>query len=183
MFEKIGTVMRILRESRKLKQKDLAARVGAHIGSVSRWESDQTRPSIERLDEVMEDLGVSIEEFCHTLAHVNGVDAPELGIPEMEIERPEEYLLAQTLMRAARGESASQWLREMEDTAKRMRRVATWATHNPPEGQTRPGRPRTKPPRYMPPVPAAKAAAAPEVEPEEPDVEAGEGEEPESETA
>lgn len=61
--QSLGASLRRVRESRGVSQKTLAAKIGVSIPTISMWESDHRRPSIERLAKIGEILNASAEEF------------------------------------------------------------------------------------------------------------------------
>jgi len=63
MNEDIGSRLRILREQRNLSQRELAKRIGATNGLISRIERNQTSPTVSTLKRLMEGLELSVADF------------------------------------------------------------------------------------------------------------------------
>lgn len=61
--QSLGASLRRVRESRGVSQKTLAAKMGVSVPTISMWESDHRRPSIERLAKICEILNASAEDF------------------------------------------------------------------------------------------------------------------------
>lgn len=81
----LGASLRRVRESRGVSQKTLAAKMGVSIPTISMWEGDHRRPSIERLAKICEILNASAEDL------LAGVGSNELS-----------HLLSQTREQIAR---------------------------------------------------------------------------------
>lgn len=60
MEHRIGKNIRFYRELRQMKGKDLAARIGCSMGTLSHIEKGTRQPSIEMLYKVADALGVSV---------------------------------------------------------------------------------------------------------------------------
>ena len=58
-----GGTIRILREKRKLTQKELAEIIHVSDKTISKWETDKGLPDISMIDELARALGVSIAEL------------------------------------------------------------------------------------------------------------------------
>lgn len=154
MFEKIGQALRLLRKARGLQQKELAAAVGAHFATVSRWEAGETAPGLERLDQILEAMGVTPRELAAAIEQVEGIPAPAEEAPMLDLDDPEDTLLEEMLVRSARGDDTTQWLEEVEKAAQRLRRVRGLAErrahpaprpepHEEPSSHDTPERPAT----------------------------------------
>jgi transcriptional regulator with XRE-family HTH domain len=57
----IGAVLKRLREKAGLSQRDLAARLGIHQPAVARWEAGGVRLPINRIEEIVAELGYGVE--------------------------------------------------------------------------------------------------------------------------
>ena len=59
----LGKRISILRHERKLKQEELAEKLGVSPQAISKWENDQTCPDISLLPHLAKILGVSVDEL------------------------------------------------------------------------------------------------------------------------
>lgn len=71
----LGTLLRTARENASLTQKAVASRFGISRVSVSQWESDDTRPDVDKLTDIAEMYGV---DAATLLAAYNTNDIPVL---------------------------------------------------------------------------------------------------------
>ena len=92
MSADIGRRIKEIREERNLTQEDLANRLGTYPQSIWRYESGARTPSVRRLEEIAEALGVSAgdlfpqkTEADRWRAHVAGLDEEELSILRDEL--------------------------------------------------------------------------------------------------
>jgi len=60
----LGDNIRILRERRGMKPKDIAKHVGVSVQSVSQWENGRTQPSLTSREKLCELFGISLEELA-----------------------------------------------------------------------------------------------------------------------
>jgi len=100
---RIGRTLRLLRESRKLSQKEVAERAGIGKSQLSKYEKDREVPKLDSLERVLDVLGgvelpgfftiASFIDRCVTEMGSGGgnlaalilpLAIPRLGFPEME---------------------------------------------------------------------------------------------------
>ena len=127
MFENIGPALRLLRKQRGLQQKQVAEAVGTHFATVSRWESGETTPSLERLGRALKVLEVTPRELAVAIEQTHGIAPPEAERPAPALDNPGEALLEEMLVRTARGDDTSEWLLRVERAAEKLRRVHGFA--------------------------------------------------------
>src|SRR5262245_3921336 len=63
MNKLLGARIRQARKSEKLSQSQLAAKIGAHVTSVSDWERGQNAPSARHLLSIAQATGTKIDHF------------------------------------------------------------------------------------------------------------------------
>ncbi|USK48852.1 helix-turn-helix domain-containing protein [Bacillus sp. CMF12] len=63
MYGNTGTNLRILRMTRNLTQKDVAATLGFHCSTICYWELNKGFPKKDHLEKIAEFYGVSVEEI------------------------------------------------------------------------------------------------------------------------
>jgi transcriptional regulator with XRE-family HTH domain len=63
IYQRIGERIRRARQRARLTQPQLAQLLGVSKGIISRWESGQARPSLDRLEPLAKLLGVSLEKM------------------------------------------------------------------------------------------------------------------------
>lgn len=122
----LSKALRLLRESRRLSQAELARRVGIDRATMNRYEGGSIRPGVERLAHILEvlevswsDLGEALEEVRRTEREGN-VPSPESLI--LETSTPDDELIAAYLAAAAQGKAD-----EFVDAAiRKTRRLVRW---------------------------------------------------------
>lgn len=71
----VGGLIRDLRKSAKMSQRDLAAAIGVSVGHMSQLESGKSEPTISALEKIADRFGVRVSWFFDEMA--NAVDAGE----------------------------------------------------------------------------------------------------------
>lgn len=61
----VGKNIRKYRETKKMTQDDLAAKIDVTRQAISNWETEKTQPDIETLQKIAQILEVSIEEIIY----------------------------------------------------------------------------------------------------------------------
>lgn len=61
--EKVKIKIEKLRKENRLTQEELAARLGVTQGAVSQWEKGTAAPSIDKLPQMAEILGCTVDEL------------------------------------------------------------------------------------------------------------------------
>ena len=86
-LEHLGQALWLLRQERRLRQKDLAERAGLTPSLVSAYENDKVQPSIESLERVLEGLGADRFDLLNALEAAAG--RPRRDFPPRKTgERP-----------------------------------------------------------------------------------------------
>jgi transcriptional regulator with XRE-family HTH domain len=65
----IGSNLKVLRESLKLSQADLARMMSCSVQTVSNWESERRLPGIRTIDRLAETLGTTVN-YLYGVSHV-----------------------------------------------------------------------------------------------------------------
>ncbi|MHB2029810.1 MAG: helix-turn-helix domain-containing protein [Acidimicrobiales bacterium] len=73
-----GAVLKTLRERAGLTQRELAERLGIHQPAVARWEAGRVRIPVNRLEEIVAELGYGLE---YSLRAIPLADAITDGVP------------------------------------------------------------------------------------------------------
>ncbi len=94
----LGSTLVRLRYEKKLRQKELAAKLGVHPRHVSRWETDKVRPRSKMLERIAEALEVPLSVLLlqDGSATVQEIADPELGELLRQVDRlrsPEQQAL------------------------------------------------------------------------------------------
>jgi transcriptional regulator with XRE-family HTH domain len=84
----IGQALRLLRERKGIRQKELADRAGIMKGMASSYETGRQNPSLETLVRILETLEVDFVDLQGALDAVRGVE-PKLRLPAGLPESPE----------------------------------------------------------------------------------------------
>jgi transcriptional regulator with XRE-family HTH domain len=86
----IGMVLKKLRESAGLSQRELAVQLGVQQPAVARWEAGGVRMPVNRIDEILNHFGYGVE---YDLRAVPINDAINDGIPLQLVHRgPKRHL-------------------------------------------------------------------------------------------
>jgi transcriptional regulator with XRE-family HTH domain len=83
--QEIGTMLRLLREQKGLSQRGLAERLGVHQPAVARWEAGGVNIPVNRLEEIVGELGYGLE---YDLTAVPVGEAVRHGVPVRLLSRP-----------------------------------------------------------------------------------------------
>lgn len=92
--ERIGTFIAQMRKERKITQEQLAERLGVSNRSVSRWENGKTLPDLSLMEDICEELDITISEL------LNG----EKETPDLETKEAVTLVAALTEQEQARKE-------------------------------------------------------------------------------
>ena len=79
-----GVGLKILRERAGLTQRQLAERLGIQQPAVARWEAGRVRIPINRLEEIIAELGYGLE---YNLRAIPLADAVNDGVPVTLVDR------------------------------------------------------------------------------------------------
>lgn len=74
-FEGLGLTLRLLRQSKRLRQREVAERAGVTMASLSSYESGRQVPALHTLGKVLAALGEDVEGFGHGLKLVQDLGA------------------------------------------------------------------------------------------------------------
>lgn len=127
--ESLHKALRLLRESRRLSQAELARRLGVDRATMNRYEAGSIRPGVERLAQILEVLKVSWSGFGEALDEVRRAEAEGHALsPEslfLETSTPDDDLIAAYLAAASRGKG-----HEFVDAAiRKTRHLVRWREH------------------------------------------------------
>jgi transcriptional regulator with XRE-family HTH domain len=105
-FDRIGSVLRLLRESRSLFQGELARKVGLPSSTISKYEIGIQAPSLASLGRILAALDVSASELGEALDRANGKALPQEPVDEapaaLQIVPTEALVVADLLLGGAR---------------------------------------------------------------------------------
>lgn len=124
MLDNVGDILRRLRERRKMPQTALAKKAGFDHSSLSRWESGVSSPSVERLNRLLEAMGVSYTELIREIAQEKGLEAPPAAADYPT--DPVELIAAQALLADKQGRDLHEWFEELEVALRQIRRAFLW---------------------------------------------------------
>jgi transcriptional regulator with XRE-family HTH domain len=124
MLDNVGTILRRLRERRKMPQTALAAKAGFDHSSVSRWESGASSPSVERFNRMLQVMGVSFTELMGEIAKEQGLENPAFraGVPT----HPVELIASQVFLATEEGRDVIEFLDGIVSAAGSFRRAFLW---------------------------------------------------------
>lgn len=124
MLDNVGDILRRLRERRKMPQTALAKKAGFDHSSLSRWESGASSPSVERLNRLLEAMGVSYTELIREIAQEQGLEPPTFAADYPT--NPVELIAAQALLATKEGRDLHEWFEELELALRQIRRGFLW---------------------------------------------------------
>lgn len=79
-----GAGLKALRERAGLTQRELASRLGIQQPAVARWEAGRVRIPVNRLEEIVAELGYGLE---YSLRAIPVADAVNDGVPVTLVDR------------------------------------------------------------------------------------------------